>query len=304
MNIEKFTGPGSTPARRQFWDSVSDAVELLRKAEGTNVSVAEHDGLGTVINFPDNLGQEQIGSCCIGVGFYYGSCFDGYTRSACEDDPDVQGVWHAEPCDDVDCIFACCHGGLCTDETEAHCADIGGIFQGLDVFCSDDPPPDCSTPAICPDTDTTIDASVSGMSDCPCHLDGGHTFYETYAIDLPDPITLTYDFGIGAWYALLTGVITQLQWDISNTDCSGDPLHTNSLDAAVRFFCTEDMSGTYAFFDIDVAGGSAATAFDSGTVTPRPPGPPLVLDNALVTCAIDGSEGAFETGGTVTLSWV
>ncbi len=37
---------------------------LLRKAEGRNVSVDEHQGLGTVINFPDQTPSEVIGEIC------------------------------------------------------------------------------------------------------------------------------------------------------------------------------------------------------------------------------------------------
>ncbi len=53
MNLDKFTGSGSTPSRRAFWDKVTDAVLSSQKQEGRNVSVDEHQGLGTVINFPD-----------------------------------------------------------------------------------------------------------------------------------------------------------------------------------------------------------------------------------------------------------
>lgn len=52
MKVDKFTGPGSTPARRRFWDKVAQAVTASQKREGKNVSVDEREGFGTVINFP------------------------------------------------------------------------------------------------------------------------------------------------------------------------------------------------------------------------------------------------------------
>jgi hypothetical protein len=154
MNLKPFKGPGSTPARRHFWEQARAAVLSATKLAGHHVSVDEHPGKGTVINVARRGGGESTGTgaCCVGVGFWYGSCFDGYTRAECEDDPEVQGVWHqgkACEADAVDCVFACCYGGACTEETERHCADIGGRFLGLGVFCDDDPPPDCGHGACC-----------------------------------------------------------------------------------------------------------------------------------------------------------
>ncbi len=50
MNLESFTGPGSTPSRRRFWDKVTQALNASQKVEGRNVSVDEHQGMGTLIN--------------------------------------------------------------------------------------------------------------------------------------------------------------------------------------------------------------------------------------------------------------
>ena len=55
--IEKFSGPGSTPSRRRFWDNVADAVASCRKLPGKNVSVTEYDS-GSLINVnPQRQGQ-------------------------------------------------------------------------------------------------------------------------------------------------------------------------------------------------------------------------------------------------------
>ncbi len=53
MNLDKFTGSGSTPSRRRFWDKVQKVVMASQKTQGRNASVDEQPGFGTVINFPD-----------------------------------------------------------------------------------------------------------------------------------------------------------------------------------------------------------------------------------------------------------
>lgn len=50
MQLEKFTGPGSTKPRRAFWDKIVDTILASQKREGKNVSVNECYGLGTIIN--------------------------------------------------------------------------------------------------------------------------------------------------------------------------------------------------------------------------------------------------------------
>lgn len=51
MNLEPFTGPGSTTTRRAFWDKVFASVISARKTEGKNISVTEYEGQGTLVNF-------------------------------------------------------------------------------------------------------------------------------------------------------------------------------------------------------------------------------------------------------------
>ncbi len=53
MNLDPFTGPGSTPSRRTFWDKVTQAVLASQKIAGENVTVDEHQGMGTLINVPN-----------------------------------------------------------------------------------------------------------------------------------------------------------------------------------------------------------------------------------------------------------
>ncbi len=63
MNLAPFTGPGSTPSRRRFWDQVTQAVIASQKVAGRHVSVDEHLGKGTVINVADNRRSAQPAGC-------------------------------------------------------------------------------------------------------------------------------------------------------------------------------------------------------------------------------------------------
>jgi len=51
MNLHPFTGPGSTPARRKFWNDAAAAVKSAQKLAGRNASVIEQPGKGTIIDF-------------------------------------------------------------------------------------------------------------------------------------------------------------------------------------------------------------------------------------------------------------
>ncbi len=63
MNLDSFTGAGSTPSRRRFWDKVTQAVLASQKIEGKNVSVAEFPGMGTIINAKRDQGTTPIEAC-------------------------------------------------------------------------------------------------------------------------------------------------------------------------------------------------------------------------------------------------
>ncbi len=96
MNLDKFTGAGSTPSRRAFWDKVTDAVLSSQKREGRNASIQEHQGQGTVINFPDQTPSALTGACCRS-----GVCTIE-TQASCEaDGGDYQG--DGTPCDPNPC---------------------------------------------------------------------------------------------------------------------------------------------------------------------------------------------------------
>ncbi len=56
MNLAKFTGPGSTPSRRLFWDKAQATVVSLQKRKGRNVSIDERKGSGTVISIAPDRG--------------------------------------------------------------------------------------------------------------------------------------------------------------------------------------------------------------------------------------------------------
>jgi hypothetical protein len=73
VNIKPFTGPGSTPARRQFWEAARLIILSARKVAGHHVTVAEYPGKGTVINVDERrrgvTPGPGTGACCIS-----GSC--------------------------------------------------------------------------------------------------------------------------------------------------------------------------------------------------------------------------------------
>ncbi len=65
MNLEPFTGPGSTPSRRRFWDKAVAAVIASQKVAGRFVTTDEHPGKGTVINVDDTSARRRRGfPCC------------------------------------------------------------------------------------------------------------------------------------------------------------------------------------------------------------------------------------------------
>src|SRR5258708_23048010 len=67
VTFDPFTGPGSTPARRRFWDNVMIAAHASRKLPGQNVKVYE-DPTGSVISVPDS--RKKGSECpCLTVTF-------------------------------------------------------------------------------------------------------------------------------------------------------------------------------------------------------------------------------------------
>lgn len=101
MNLKPFKGPGSTPSRRRFWDTVTQAVIASQKVAGQNVTVDEHPGMGSVINVPDShRGRGGGGGGATG---------------------------------------ACCVGSHCYITSEADCIAAGGAYQGDNTLCVPNP---------------------------------------------------------------------------------------------------------------------------------------------------------------------
>ncbi len=109
MNLDKFTGPGSTLSRRKFWDKARDTVLSLQKQAGRNVSVSEHKGMGTLIN----VTRERGPTCCnrevteISTMTLHGTftmdC--GLGLKACEFNRTWTRIDHTVPFNDVDDQF-------------------------------------------------------------------------------------------------------------------------------------------------------------------------------------------------------
>ncbi len=148
MNLDKFTGPGSTPSRRRFWDKARDVVISLQKLEGNNVSVDERQGAGTVINVPfDNRGRPSStnGACCGVAGNDYGTPEDCTEACALDHEGGI--------CVESICYFFNSYTD-CSVIPESICADIGGDWQGVGTACDPNPcegPP--ATGACCITTD-------------------------------------------------------------------------------------------------------------------------------------------------------
>jgi len=106
MNLDPFTGSGSTPSRRRFWNQARNAVLASRKVAGRNVTVDEHPGKGTVINVADTSTRRHP----VGGGSPGGAA-----------------------------TGACCVGSVCSITTAADCASAGGIYQGDGTDCDPNP---------------------------------------------------------------------------------------------------------------------------------------------------------------------
>ncbi len=112
MNLEPFTGPGSTPSRRRVWDKIREAVIAFQKLAGNQISVDVHDGYGSVISIasqsPGRSGTPhgtagEVGACCIG---------DECTITS---ELECGGVWQGlgTTCDPNPCVLpACCEGAF------------------------------------------------------------------------------------------------------------------------------------------------------------------------------------------------
>ncbi len=169
MNLESFTGPGSTPSRRRFWDKITAAVIASQKVAGRNISVSEHQGQGTIINALRLRSSSDTGACCIdgdcsittegdcagtfqGVGTVcdptpcQGCCcsYDGQsysTRVECESL--LEGHFTPDPAGGGECCANRCIGACC-DSDLGPCNNVGnhftcdehdGTWMGADMAC-------------------------------------------------------------------------------------------------------------------------------------------------------------------------
>ncbi len=162
MNLDSFTGPGSTPSRRRFWDEVTQAVIASQKVAGSNVSVEEHQGYGSIINAPSSgrraTPSGEVGACCDEEGnctiTTEGGCSGTFQGLGTDCDPN--------PCEQP--LGACCYEDeTCDDLTASDCEDSGGNWQGAGTTCDDDP-----YPCICFFPGPTS-VTLSGISiSCSC----------------------------------------------------------------------------------------------------------------------------------------
>ncbi len=163
MNIDSFTGTGSTPSRRRFWDKVTQAVIASQKIAGKNVSVDEHQGYGSIISVnPQRQGSTNpTGACC----YDDGTC-DDLTESDCND---AGGNWQGSdtPCSEGLCVGVCCECSGCVDDsTPDSCASDGGTFGDFQTTCADDPAPCPDASGACCSDDGHGGCTITTEADC------------------------------------------------------------------------------------------------------------------------------------------
>ncbi len=162
MNLEPFTGPGSTPSRRRFWDKVAAAVNASQKVAGRSVTCDEHPGKGTIINVDDASGRGGGRRGGRGGGGDTGACCDEENNCTITTEGDCTGTFQGvgTVCDPNPCgaTGACCIDGVCSILSEDDCA-IGGV-SGPGYYFGDGT--DCD-PDPCPDLGCCIGGSESGL---------------------------------------------------------------------------------------------------------------------------------------------
>ncbi len=132
MNLESFTGPGSTPSRRRFWDKVTQVVIASQKIEGRNVSVDEHQGMGTIINVPDRTRRPSGGCPSITFADVEFCCYNNGTDSSrAVEPPNLNGTTFAT----TPVVLFCEDDLTCKNDFTQ---EIGfNTYSG--TTCSDDP---------------------------------------------------------------------------------------------------------------------------------------------------------------------
>ncbi len=122
MNLEPFTGPGSTPSRRRFWDKVTAYVIASQKVAGKNVSVSEHQAMGTLVNVTR------------GRGVTTGACCDDEGNCTITTEEECTGIFQGigttcdpNPCQGCCCGIPFCDEGLIVCDSEPGSEFITGI---------------------------------------------------------------------------------------------------------------------------------------------------------------------------------
>lgn len=183
MKLESFTGPGSTPSRRAFWDKVTQAVLASQKSEGKNVSVAEHQGMGTIVNVDRNRGGCDCGGCvCIdeieiadaGTGYQVGEVLGPIFGTACDPDREPFTI-HVDTIDGSGAVtsFVILAGGGYSVPPSNPVTFLGSIFGSgftanltFSCPCGNKPTPD------------HIEIEFTGVTfDCGCRDSGSGTSY-------------------------------------------------------------------------------------------------------------------------------
>ncbi len=191
MNLDKFTGPGSTPSRRRFWDKVQELVMASQKMPGRNASVDERRGKGTIITFPDQTpSAPQMGGCCVD-----GDC-SITTESDCSD-AGGNYLGNSSTCDDVDCTQgACCKDGDCSITTSEDC---DGTYQGDGTTCDDVDCGEATSGACCIDDDCSI-LSPAGCSDAGGVYQGDDITCDDVTCGTPPCGGCFFDDGMGGFW--------------------------------------------------------------------------------------------------------
>lgn len=129
--MKSFTGPGSTPSRRRFWDQVTAAVNASTKIAGRHVTVDEHPGKGTLINVDDTSarrgggGGVTGGACCVGE-----TCAITVDEMACIE---LGGTYQGDgtTCEPNPCLCGCGDTVSATlSATTTGTCDSGIVFNG------------------------------------------------------------------------------------------------------------------------------------------------------------------------------
>ncbi len=174
MNLKPFTGPGSTPSRRRFWDQVTEVVIASQKIAGRNVTVDEHIGQGTVINVGDTSTRRPIPPVVT-----TGACCDEFNDCTITTEAGCSGAFQGvgtvcdpNPCGGV--TGACCIVGECSIHTEADCIAASGYYFGDGTDCDPDPCADIGCCLTEGDPFSRCDTIIS--TDCSGTFGGPGTF--------------------------------------------------------------------------------------------------------------------------------